>query len=378
MSRVMPAAEPLAAAALGQLPLAGRSPLFERLRERTPALLRRAPAPSDPARWHRATVAGRAYRFAQPLTFTPYAAARPCSARCRFCSETLKPERDGRMAARLRPDADYFQILQRALRAVRGIPMSWSLSGLEASDDEAWLLRLLETLGDEERRGGVIHERVLYSNGAGLARGRGGELVSALRAFDLSWLELSRHHPREDRNQAIMRFRPGERVADADTFAATARALAAALPLKLVCLLQRGGVDNPDEVIDYLRWAASLGARSVIFREFSRLDAGYRNTVTRRYIDDARVSIERLLEACMTAPWWSSMRPLRLTEGYYFWNLVMQSESGLEVVFETSDYAAMHRCHRSGDVYKLVFHPDGHLCAGWEPDHDLIWTPADG
>lgn len=377
MSPPVPAAESLATADPGQLPLAGRSPLFARLRGLTPELLRRAPGPSDASRWHQATVAGRRYRFAQPLTFTPYAAARPCSARCRFCSETLKPERGGRMAARLRPGADYFQLLQRALRAVRGIPMSWSLSGLEASDDEAWLLRLLEVLGDEERRGGVIHQRVLYSNGAGLARGRADELITALRGFDLSWLELSRHHPRTDRNQAIMRFRTGENVAECEAFAAAARGLATALPLKLVCLLQRGGVDSPDEVDAYLHWAASLGARSVIFREFSRLDAGYRNTVTRRYIDDARVSIEALIEACMAAPWWPSMRPLRLTEGYYFWNLVMQTESGLEVVFETSDYTAMHRCHSSGDVYKLVFHPDGNLCAGWEPDRDLIWTPAD-
>lgn len=370
--------EPLANADPGSLPLAGRSPLFERLRRRTPALLRRAPSRGDVRCWHPAIVDGRHYRFAQPLTFTPYAAARPCSARCRFCSETLRPVHGGTMAARLRPAADYFATLEQALAAVRGIPMSWSLSGLEASDDEAWFLQLLETLAAEEHRGAVIDERVLYSNGAGLARARGGELIDALRRFGLSWIELSRHHPDTARNQAIMRFRPGEPIADAGTFTGTARQVASALPLKLVCILQRSGVGDADGVMEYLRWAEGLGAGSVIFREFSRLDDGYRNTATRRYIEDGRVTMEGVLEACMAASWWSSLVPLRVTEGYYFWNLVLRAPSGMEVVFETSDYGAMHGRHQTGDIYKLVFHANGNLCAGWEPDRDLVWRPADG
>jgi hypothetical protein len=80
----------------------------------------------------------------------------------------------------------------------------------------------------------------------------------------------------------------------------------------------------------------------------------------------------------MAAAWWMSLTPLRLTEGYYFWNLVLRTSSGMEVTFETSDYSAMHDLHETGDVYKLVFHANGNLCAGWEPDRDIIWEPADG
>ena len=370
--------EALAAADPASLPLAGRSSLFQRLRECTPALVRRAPSPLDGRRWHRAVVGGSSHHLAPPLPFPPAPSAGPCSARCRFCSENLLPVHGGTRAARLRPAVDYFATLERALAAVRGIPMAWSLSGLEASDDEAWLLRLLDTLAAEERRGAVVDGRVLYSNGAGFARGAGDALVDALRRFGLSWVELSRHHPDAARNQAIMRFRAGETIADDAVFAHAARRLGEALPLKLVCILQRDGVDAADGISAYLRWAEGLGATSVVFREFSRLDGGYRDTATRRYVEGGRVTVEEVLEACMTAPWWPSLKPVRVTEGYYFWNLVLQAPSGMEVVFETSDYGAMHDLHGSGDVYKLVFHANGNLCAGWEPDRDLVWTPTHG
>ncbi|MFC0682581.1 hypothetical protein ACFFGH_32530 [Lysobacter korlensis] len=356
--------------------MAGRSPLFDRLCTAVPALVRRAPPPHDESRWHRATLGDHVRRFAQPITLTPYASARACSARCRFCSETLRPAHGGTMAARLRPGADYFALLRKALSQVRGIPMSWSLSGLEASDDEDWLLELLDTLAAEERDGGVIHDRVLYSNGAGLARARGDELVAALERFGLSWLELSRHDSEQHRNQAIMRFRIGEPIADQDVFARTAAAVATRVPVKLVCILQKDGVCDAAGLRAYLRWAAELGVQGVIVRDLSRLDDHYRSTTSRRYIDGARVSIESVLVDCMAAPWWDSLMPLRMTEGYYFWNLVARTPGGMEVTFEVSDYAAMHQRHQTGDVYKLVFHANGSLCAGWEPDRDVLWTAA--
>jgi hypothetical protein len=282
------------------------------------------------------------------------------------------------MAARLRPGMDYFAMLKRALTAVRGVPMSWSLSGLEASDDETWFLTLLDTLAVEEREGAVVHDRVLYSNGAGLARSRGHELIGSLKQFGLSWVELSRHHPDPYRNQAIMRFRDGEPVACADAFARTAQTISAEMPLKMVCILQNEGIHDAEGILEYLHWAADLGASAVIFREFSRLDATYRNTGSRRYIDDGRVAVDSVLAHCMSAPWWESLAPQHLTEGYYFWNLVVRTQGGMAVTFEVSDYAAMHRRHETGDIYKLVFHANGNLCAGWEPDRDLIWSPTHG
>lgn len=366
--------EGLAAADPATLPLSAAYSLFERLRANTPQLARRAPVELDASRWHTHSLGGHRYRFAQPITFTPYASVRPCSARCRFCSETLRPADGGTMAQSLRPRSDYFETLSQALAQLRGLPLSWSLSGLESSDDEDWFLRLLETLQYAENDGVAVEDRVLYSNGAGFARGRGEELIAALARFGLSWIELSRHHPDPLRNQRIMRFRDGEAIADNLAFENVARSIAAAVPVRQVCILQHGGIDDAQGVAAYIDWARRCGAGTVIFREFSRLGDGYRDNGTRRYVEGERVAIESVLADCMAAGWWPRMTPLRITEGYYFWNLRLRDEtSGMDVVFESSDYSAMHRRHASGDIYKLVFHANGSLCAGWQPDRDVLW-----
>lgn len=339
---------------------------------------RRMPDEDEASRWRMHAIGGRVHRMVQPISFTPYAAARACSARCRFCSETLRSDEAGTAAAALRPRPDYFEALRGALAQLRGLPLSYSLSGLETTDDAAWCRSMLRVLDAAARDGVAVAERVLYSNGAGFAHAHGDALIEAFGEFGLSWVELSRHHMNPERNQAIMRFRAGEPIADDATFAATARRLARNLPLRLICIVQGGGIEDAQGVAEYLAWAKALGAGTVIFREFSRLDARYRETGSRRYIDSTRVSIETLIAACMDAPWWPTLTPYAVTEGYYFWNLRLRTRDGVEVVFESSDYAVMRHRHASDAIYKLVFHANGRLCAGWSPDRDVLWSHADG
>ena len=358
---------------LADLPRSAVSPLFERLRQSVGRVTRRAPLPDEAARWHTHAIGGVERRFAQPVTFTPYASVQPCSARCSFCSENLRKTDGGTPASRLRPAPDYFDGLSRALRALRGVPLSWSLSGLETSDDADWMLQLLRTLTASASDGPVIEDRVLYTNGAGFAAPQGEVLRRALQSFELSWLELSRHHHEGAINQSIMRFRPEVTIGDQAVFERTARQLADAVPLRLVCILQRSGVAQPQDVAAYLSWARQCGAGTVVFREFSRLDDAYRDNATARYLRAERVSMDALLAACLDDPEVSRGWTLEsLTEGYYFWNLRLCTASGLNVIFESADYGAMHERHASGDIYKLVYFANGQLCAGWEPGHDVL------
>ena len=358
------------------LPLSAASPVMSRLRGLPLSLWRRAPPLHDASRWRDHDIGDRTWRVAQPVTFTPYASARPCSARCRFCSETLRMHAGGTSPDTLRPGLDYFAALRGALSQLHGLPLSYSLSGLESTDDPDWFLAMLDTLDEASRQGIPVHERVLYSNGAGFAHDGGERLIDALSAFGLSWLELSRHHHDEAGNQRIMRFRAQEPIAGNARFEQVALALAQRLPTRWVCIVQHGGIANADDIQAYLRWAARHGAGTVIFREFSRLGDGYRDTGSRRYIEANRVSIESLIEACMASPLWSELTPTQITEGYYFWNLRLRHSSGIDVVFESSDYTAMHERHATGDIYKLVFHANGRLCAGWSPDRDVLWEPG--
>jgi len=345
----------------------GRLPLQQRL-----------PPADDPTRWRTLDLNGRPLQFAQPLTFTPYASAQPCSARCHFCSETLRPRQAGPLAATLRPDARYFDGLRAALHALGDLPMAWSLSGLEASDDTDWLLRLLRELRTAEREGSVIEQRVLYSNGNGFAGAAAQTLIDALGNFGLSWLEWSRHARDETANQALMRFRDGIAIRVNRVFEPTLARVQARLPVKLVCVVQRGGIDRVERLRDYVDWARDLGVEAVIFRELARLDAGYRNNLTARYLDTARIAVADLLaDALHDAAFVRSVDAQHRTQGYYFSNVVLRERSGMELVFEAADYADMHQRHASGRVYKLVYFANGELCGGWQPGHDVLWRAHD-
>lgn len=341
-------------------------------------ILLREPPASDPSRWISHRIEGVSHRFAQPLTLTPYAAVCACSARCRFCSETLREEGlTGRMAAALRPGPHYFAHLRAALALLEGVSLSYSLSGLESTDDPDWLLELLATL-DNPAKGPKVEDSVMYSNGAGLVE-HAGRLLPALAAFGLSAIEWSRHHDAEEANQRIMRFRAGQRVAGQEAFQEAVAQVNSRIPVRLVCVVQHGGIATPDDVVRYIDWAHGLGVATVIFREFSELPASYRDNAAHRYINSTRVSVEELLEACMADRRFRERhQPLALTSGYYFWNARWQTANQQEVIFEKSNYATMLAHESSGLVYKLVFHANAHLCAGWQPDHHVLWQPHAG
>ncbi|MCC4602969.1 hypothetical protein [Xanthomonas campestris] len=364
-------------ASIDDAPLSPVSPLLTQLRAAVPSLQRRVPLQDEGNRWHRLRIGERSYRTALPVTFTPYASVRPCSARCGFCSENLSQHGGGLTASMLRPGPAYFDQLRAALQVLHAVPLSYSLSGLEMTDDAHWLQTLLQTLS-QTPDGPQVEQRVLYSNGAGLARAQGRHLLDALSQFGLSWIELSRHHPLQARNDAIMRFRADEPIADASTFMRTARSIAERLPVRLVCIVQRDGICRAEDVAHYIAWARRCGASQVIFRELSRLDEAYRSNGTWRYIERQRIGVEPLLADCMQQPWWAQWQLDGMTEGYYFWNVRLRGDDGLQVVFESADYAAMHARHATGDIYKLVFFANGRLCAGWNPDADVLWEPADG
>ena len=128
----------------------------------------------------------------------------------------------------------------------------------------------------------------------------------------------------------------------------------------------------------YLDWARLLGVRHVILREMSQLDQRYRANRTQRYIRASRVSVAGLLQAFLEAhPPAQGTRLRQATHGYYFSNLVIESD-GLTVTFESSNYQRLHEKHDSGQIFKLVFHANGNLCADWNPERHVLIPAVNG
>ena len=359
------------------LGLLGKSRFWlHRQQQELPVTLK-LPPPID---YHHAVIGGQSRAFALPVTFTPFASVRPCSARCVFCSETLVHKRARILSAQLRPGPGYFAGLAGALDALGGVPMGISLSGLEATDDAPWLLRVLETIAVHEANGGTLEEKVLYSNGNGLARGTsGGRLLPALARFGLTRIEMSRHHWRQAVNQDIMRFREGEIIRDQAVFEETLGDALEWVPVRLVCILQASGVSSLGDVRNYLAWARDLGVNTVIFRELSRLGDLYRPNRTWRTIEKQRVVLEEVLDHVWPSgsPPAEGFEPEAMTAGYYYWNLGFRYQGKMKVIFETSDYTEMKARHQKGVVHKLVFHANGNLCGDWDPEQEVLLRTGD-
>lgn len=344
------------AAALGRAPgewRAGRWRTFE---------------PRPPVRW---ALQGKEVWLRPGLTFTPYANPRRCSAHCSFCSEELQRVDATHLTAHRLIDGHerWFAALDRAWHELTGFEMGLSLSGLEATSDPAWLLRLLELV---RAHGATFPSRVLYTNGSGLCRD--DRLIPALVESGFTGVELSRAHADERLNHLVMRFDRDEPIRGQAAFEGTVtRLLSSGLPLKLVCILNAQGISTWRQVETYVRMAARLGVRRVVFRALSELGARYLESRTSRWIDRHRVELRPLLESIFPneggcREGWSFVG---MTAGYYYFNEVYLRD-GVEVTFEAASYVAHDDAVKSGVVQKLVFHSDGSLCGDWVPNAQVL------
>lgn len=318
-------------------------------------------------------ILGQEFAFRPGLTFTPFANAVACNAHCRFCSEELQRKGDHRLTShQYIGDYDsYFAGLEAALLALKGLPIGLSLSGLEATAEPRWLLRLLDLLEAIHPRF-QFDEKVLYTNGTGLYRHP--QLVPALQAAAFDRIELSRCHYHQASNQRIMYINRNEPVWENTAYEDLVRSLQGRLFVKNSCILTQVGIHTLAHMEAYLDWAADLGVREVVFRELSRLDATYLPNATAKWVEQHRVPIEPLLAELSpsrsgTRPGW---RYLSSTLGYYYYNEHFLYRGKTEVVIETSSYPALMMANAQGIVQKLVFHSNGHLSGDWDPEAFVI------
>lgn len=312
------------------------------------------------------------HHVALPVTFTPFASVEPCTARCTFCSETLIYKHSTQLSANLRPGTQYMDQLAQALAYVREVPVGVSLSGLEATSQPEWLLDVLDVLQDNQKQGGIYDEKILYTNGTGLAPDRTDavRLLQRLRELNWSRLEMSRHSVDQKANDLIMRYRKNVSVQNNSVFEETVRRTQNYIPVKLVCIIQDGGVSDCEEMDAYLSWAHSLGVKEVVFRELSRLQGLYKENITATYVESRRVGIETLLNDVIYN---SDFEKEEFVSGYYYWNAQFTWKKHVRVIFETSDYEKMKHLHDTDTIYKFVFHANGNLCADWDPNTKVLY-----
>jgi MoaA/NifB/PqqE/SkfB family radical SAM enzyme len=309
------------------------------------------------------------------LTFTPFANPVACNAHCVFCSEELKRKGGHEPTAQhlIEDQPRWLSGLEQVLEHIVDLPKGFSLSGLEATADPAWMLAVLDLVKRKERIC-QWQDKVLYTNGSGLLNHPA--LLEALKGLAFDRIELSRCHWDEGTNQQIMRFNRNQPVWRSEGYEQVVRLAHDWVNVRNSCILTRAGVGDLPAVERYLDYAHSLGVREVVFRELSRMGEAYEPTPQVAWIEANRVPIEELLHSVWggegeMAEGWAYEHS---TLGYYYYNEHFLWKGKVKVVLETSSYPALMQANASGVIHKLVYHSNGNLCGDWDPQSLVLGT----
>lgn len=191
------------------------------------------------------------------ISFLPIANA--CQARCAFCFSKASISSDQTHA---KPDwqamGDWLD-----LALARGAERAVITGGGEPTLLPPAALRQLVS-----QCGTRFEKVVLITNAHQLATLPEAERLDDLGALydvGLRVLAISRHHADAMRNERLMRLHtPVEAVVQSWR---ERQARWPLLRLRLICVVQKGGVDSEIEIERYLTWAASLGVEEICFKE---------------------------------------------------------------------------------------------------------------
>jgi MoaA/NifB/PqqE/SkfB family radical SAM enzyme len=195
----------------------------------------------------------------RPRSVSVLPIARGCQAACSFCFSSASVSRDVRQGKLDWQRVDAILHAARDRGAERAVITGGGEPGLLGDDN---LERLIRACGRD------FTKVVLITNGYSLARRSEDERAQALGRLaeaGLTVLAVSRHHHDAVENARIMQLdTESDKVVRSWR---TDRAALAPLMLRLVCVLQRGGIEDSSTLDAYLSWAASLGVAEVCFKE---------------------------------------------------------------------------------------------------------------
>jgi cyclic pyranopterin phosphate synthase len=325
--------------------------------------------------WRHPSPSGQLYDVYGNVNLSLYSGT-ACNARCQFCVEKVRPASRGtcldRVKQPIEADVTYFAALDKAFSIVRPLNPSISITGGEPSIDPR-LPRIIELI---QRHG--FRKRTITTNGSGLLS---NNLVPKLMVGDFKHLNISRAHPDEKRNQAIMQIDPA--FSNEDLHRIIHQTRGTGLRPRLSCVLLRGEIDSIDAIEVYLEWAGSVGVDNVVFRqlmEFNHASCTGDPVIT--FSDARRVMLDPILHAITDghACHHPAFTFTRQVVGYYYYievyNYTTRSGRSIDVVFENADLHFID-CDRAIPraipvVHELVFHPSGSLNSTWLPGEGII------
>lgn len=316
----------------------------------------------------------RKYKVRSGLSFTPYANASICNAACSFCSENLlRNNQEILSSEQLIENYDkYFESLKRILINIKSIKdIKLSISGLEATSNPSYLVRLLDVIFDKNT-GINFKEKVLYTNSYGLYKYP--QLIDIIIKYNFDRIEISRCHYDEIKNQKIMRFDKYSEIKKNNVFENLMKNINKRITVVNSCILNKEGICSVSEIEKYLDWMITLGSKQIAFRELSILDRNYKNNKTKIWIDKNRISSQVIVKQIM--PNINEIRENWMLEhskiGYYYYQESYIYKGKILVNIETSSYTQLESKNETEIIQKLIFHSNGNLSSNWSAQEKNI------
>ncbi|MEE1758410.1 MULTISPECIES: radical SAM protein [unclassified Streptomyces] len=201
----------------------------------------------------------RRYADTRPRSVSLLPVASACQARCSFCFSSASISSDQAPARVPWEAVAHWLERARAAGAERAVITGGGEPTLIPFEQQ---LRLISACS------AAFPKVVLITNGHTLAKGPHADRAARLAALSgagLSVLAVSRHHQDDTVNERLMMLRtPVSSVIDTWR---EERDRWPGLRMRLICVLQHGGVADAAEVAGYLSWAAALGVEEVCFKE---------------------------------------------------------------------------------------------------------------
>ena len=233
----------------------------------------------------------RDYNKIQPRSISILPVKSGCQANCDFCFSTYSVSEDLEKGLLKNDSIDFYLKLAKEKGASRAVITGGGEPTLIAHK------KLLEMIGACASY--FPQKVVLISNAHNYAIQKPHEIVASLKALKehgLTDLSISRHHYDDAKNEKIMKLHtPIENILKVNKSANIE------LDIRLISVLQEGGIDSKDEIANYLKWAGSFGIEQICFKELyvsTSNESYYHEYSANDFSYEHQVPLRLVLEFC--------------------------------------------------------------------------------
>lgn len=222
------------------------------------------------------------------LSFLPV--ARACQASCKFCFSEASLSKDQKKRIKDFDDLEYWCKRAADSGAERFVITGGGEPTIIGHDEIRKALNISSQ---------YFSKNVLVTNGMHISDLEPPEIKEKLKELHnagLSIFAISYHHYEQEENTNIMGVdTKAERVMEA------AAGISDIPTLRLMCVIQKGGVDSEERVTNYLDFASSNKIKQVCFKELyvaSSLESEYANTPANLYSRANQIKLEPVSNYC--------------------------------------------------------------------------------